>query len=356
MECGIPYFKKTIDIEENLCYSVIEKDELLSGHGNVTNLTDSSGAVVKTYSYDAFGVEENPSDSDTNPFRYCGEYYDSEIEQIYLRARYYDPSLGRFTQQDPAMADGMNWYTYCGNNPVINVDPSGLAIQIDEEGVEYIHLLTGDTGYQIDENGGLYYDQSKSEIIGQGSETATNIINGLMEMDPLLLINTNAYMPDLADGVDVGGLYKTAEIRLDPRTDDKSEIASNLIHEMVHAFSDFYKLEDSILMSFDPSVSDAEKIQLRQFIEKKYNEAIAITVEMSVRSELGWKKRNPKLGMIGVNDYGQFPWLLTNNPLQLDDHGNPIYGKVKAATVFSISTGIVHYINSGIWRLGQEWD
>ena len=65
MECRIPYFKKTIDIEENLCYSVIEKDELKIGF-----------------------------------FRYCGEYYDSEIEQIYLRARYYDPSLGRFTQQD----------------------------------------------------------------------------------------------------------------------------------------------------------------------------------------------------------------------------------------------------------------
>ena len=99
----------------------------------MTNLTDSSGAVVKTYSYDAFGVEESPSDSDANPFRYCGEYYDSEIEQIYLRARYYDPSLGRFTQQDPAMADGMNWYVYCGNNPVLYVDPLGLNSKPKEE-------------------------------------------------------------------------------------------------------------------------------------------------------------------------------------------------------------------------------
>ena len=79
--------------------------------------TNSSGTVVKSYIYDAFGVEQNPSDSDANPFRYCGEYYDSEIEQIYLRARYYDPSLGRFTQSDPAMS-GANWYVYCSNNPV----------------------------------------------------------------------------------------------------------------------------------------------------------------------------------------------------------------------------------------------
>ena len=73
-----------------MCYSVIEKDELKIRF-----------------------------------FRYCGEYYDSEIEQIYLRARYYDPSLGRFTQSDPAMS-GANWYVYCSNNPILSVDPSGL--------------------------------------------------------------------------------------------------------------------------------------------------------------------------------------------------------------------------------------
>ena len=101
--------------------------------------------MVKTYSYDAFGVEQNPSDSDTNPFRYCGEYYDSEIEQIYLRARYYDPSLGRFTQQDPAMS-GANWYVYCSNNPVNYTDPMGLWESGDEnlsrEAQEYIKYYT----------------------------------------------------------------------------------------------------------------------------------------------------------------------------------------------------------------------
>ena len=95
------------------------------GHGNITNLTNSSGDVVKTYVYDAFGVEQNIDPNDLNPFRYCGEYYDSEINQIYLRARYYNPSLGRFTQSDPAR-DGMNWYVYCGNNPVGRVDPTGM--------------------------------------------------------------------------------------------------------------------------------------------------------------------------------------------------------------------------------------
>ena len=71
-----------------------------NGHGDVTNLTDTSGTVVKTYDYDAFGQEYSPSSGDTNPFRYCGEYFDKETESIYLRARYYNPVTGRFGQQD----------------------------------------------------------------------------------------------------------------------------------------------------------------------------------------------------------------------------------------------------------------
>ena len=41
-------------------------------------LANSSGAIIKRYKYDSFGVEENPGIFDTNVFRYCGEYYDAE--------------------------------------------------------------------------------------------------------------------------------------------------------------------------------------------------------------------------------------------------------------------------------------
>ena len=63
---------------------------------------------------------------DSNPFRYCAEYYDGESEFIYLRARYYSPDLQRFISEDP-IRDGNNWYAYCGNNPIMIVDPLGLA-------------------------------------------------------------------------------------------------------------------------------------------------------------------------------------------------------------------------------------
>ena len=101
------------------------------GHGNVTAVTDENGAVLKSYEYDAFGVELNEDASDSNPFRYCGAYYDKETGLYYLVNRYYDPSLGRFTQKDPAK-DGGNWYIYCYNDPITFVDSNGLYAIGDE--------------------------------------------------------------------------------------------------------------------------------------------------------------------------------------------------------------------------------
>jgi RHS repeat-associated protein len=115
----------------NLLYSETTSGErsycLYNAHGDVVALTDEQGNTVKTYDYDAFGVERDPDEDDANPFRYCGEYWDAETSTYYLRARSYDPSTGRFTSEDP-IRDGLNWYTYCAGNPIFFVDPSGLAV------------------------------------------------------------------------------------------------------------------------------------------------------------------------------------------------------------------------------------
>ena len=101
-----------------------------NAHGDVVNLTDKDGKVTKSYRYDAFGVEKNIDENDTNAFRYCGEYYDKETATVYLRARNYNPSIGRFTQRDSFAGKlddplSLNLYTYCANNPVYYSDPSG---------------------------------------------------------------------------------------------------------------------------------------------------------------------------------------------------------------------------------------
>ena len=95
---------------------------------NIQNYTvDSRGDVIDfgdtDYFYDAFGNVQ--TQTDPNPFGYCGEYFDQETGFIYLRNRYYDPTIGRFTQEDP-IRDGSNWYAYCANNPTSFVDPLGL--------------------------------------------------------------------------------------------------------------------------------------------------------------------------------------------------------------------------------------
>ncbi len=101
-----------------------------NAHGDVVNLTDKDGKVTKNYRYDAFGVEKNIDENDTNAFRYCGEYYDTESGTIYLRARYYDPSIGRFISRDTVTGNNidplsLNLYTYCLNNPLNFVDENG---------------------------------------------------------------------------------------------------------------------------------------------------------------------------------------------------------------------------------------
>ena len=122
--------------EGNLTNKYVRGNKLISkngneyfgydGHGSVVNISNESGKSIKSYDYDAFGVELNKDANDTNLFRYCGEQYDNETDSIYLRARYYSPSLGRFTTEDPAK-DGDNWYSYCAGNPVNSWDPSGNA-------------------------------------------------------------------------------------------------------------------------------------------------------------------------------------------------------------------------------------
>ena len=112
-------------------------------HGSTSSLYNATGTKIADYTYDAFGNEAQVSSTDTNPFRYCGEYTDQESGLVYLRARYYDPQTGRFISEDnywnPSNmiygADGMllisaimqssNLYVYALNNPLRYHDPNG---------------------------------------------------------------------------------------------------------------------------------------------------------------------------------------------------------------------------------------
>lgn len=83
--------------------------------------------VAATYNYDSFGFLTSSTGSATNWFRYTARQFDSDTALYYYRARYYDPTTGRFLSEDPiGFVGGINRYRYVGNNSLLYTDSSGL--------------------------------------------------------------------------------------------------------------------------------------------------------------------------------------------------------------------------------------
>ena len=102
--------------------------------GDIVAIYQGATKIVE-YSYDAWGNCTITYDPDgygaSNPIRYRGYYWDSDIKMYYLMTRYYDPKIGRFINADsfeyldPKSINGLNLYAYCRNNPIMHIDPMG---------------------------------------------------------------------------------------------------------------------------------------------------------------------------------------------------------------------------------------
>jgi len=101
--------------------------------GSTDRLTGADQGVTDSYTYYAFGEERASSGTTTNPYRYVGRlgYYRNGSDLVYLRARYYAPTTGRFVSRDPIVS-ATRRYRYTSNTPTTRMDPSGLWSCVEE--------------------------------------------------------------------------------------------------------------------------------------------------------------------------------------------------------------------------------
>ncbi|MCX8804109.1 RHS repeat-associated core domain-containing protein, partial [Vibrio parahaemolyticus] len=105
------------------------------------------GNIVWSASYDVHGFASIDVEEVRNPLRFQGQYFDQETNLHYNLARYYDPKLGRFIQQDPiSIAGGINHYQYAVN-PIQWIDPTGF---LCEEGLKRLQKMLAE--YQAQNN------------------------------------------------------------------------------------------------------------------------------------------------------------------------------------------------------------
>jgi RHS repeat-associated protein len=118
------------DLLESIDAGAIPTYYHTDGLGSTRLLTNNSGAINDRYSYDVFGEQRSHTGSSSQPFTFTGEQHDPEAGLTFLRARYYDPEVGRFISIDPQSRliidiQGLNRFSYVQNNPLIYTDAEG---------------------------------------------------------------------------------------------------------------------------------------------------------------------------------------------------------------------------------------
>jgi len=169
--------------------------------GSTVLVTDKTGATVWSTEYTPFGSLTFEEGKLKRAVKFTGKDLDEDTGLYYFNARWYDQSIGRFISEDP-IKDGMNWYTYAANNPLVFYDSTGLfAEQVDvviTPSAEMYKIGTLGIVEKTDSLDSLaedfYGDPAKKELI--------SIANNLDPENPVIRPGQVLYVPDIQEVYD----------------------------------------------------------------------------------------------------------------------------------------------------------
>lgn len=224
---------RTLNIDEPLTRIKADgtvRHYVLDALGSVIALTDDSGVVKTTYTYDPFGNVTISGEASDNPFQYTGRENDG-TGLYYYRARYYSPELQRFISEDPIKIAGgdINLYSYTWNSPMIFRDVSGLWGEDVHSGISNPDFGT----YQWAIDIGLPADYAK--MIAFGNNSTDSFANWALG------IGVPGRHFDTAFGsVDTRDLFAQLDLDLAINLYNKGEIcnALNILGQGLHSVQD----------------------------------------------------------------------------------------------------------------------
>ena len=194
--------------------------------GSVIAIVDANGNITHKYQYDDYGKVVQKQEADYNPFQYVGKLGVMYLtdHQYYMRARHYDPTIGRFLSEDPIWST--NLYPYTDNNPIMRIDPIGK------------------NGESLNMNN-IFDKSGLSDTEFELGRLKQSIINEICKKYPNLSI---------CKPKDNGGGNKSLQKQSDSDFDAEEWLESELKRQGIEAFKKYMNYSKDMIVGFGHSV------------------------------------------------------------------------------------------------------